>query len=741
MRVDATLSTSASFAARSIATGRSFIDRVDPLEPKKANVLAGAKSIDSGIRSVVTVPVIVGDELPGVVQLRSPYPDAFTQDSVALLELVAIKVAPAIKRLESVITQQSFAKSGKTANQKLDTVEIYKRLAAELFEVIQFQQLTVTGWNPDWSTIEYVRGQNLGDVGESGAHDSDFSQSDRHEGSEGSDQDSGRSDPSMDLPVEFGFNSRVQVLVGPPELPTKVLTLIRVAELGVPHTPVSSRITPAITTTGKSDAEAVVRLESELAESQSRYRDLYDNAMNMLFSVSLETGLITDCNQEVLEEFGYTSEEFIGMHRLQLFPPESHKHANALWAKFKRTGLVTGAEVRAVRSDGSNLIVSIRERAIRDRTGQIVSSHSVWRDVTEDVRFRTSFEQAQHALDSTTDMVVIHDLDTRCLYVNDAFVIVTGYDRDDVVGRFPPIQGSEQRNESPECWAVAKAGQVWSGTYPAYRKDGTMYDEQSTLAPVFDDRDEISSFVAIKRDITDMLEADHLISQSLAEQELISVVEHELRSPLAAVINFVDLLRKSDGSRPEILESLKSSTSALATAISDLGSLKSDAAARLSMNSKYDNISVLLDDAISRSTALIAKKKLNLKVTVDNDPAVVKLEIDSYRITQVFSNLITNAVRYSSSGSNIEIELDRCANFTRFRIYNEGAGVSDSELEMVTHPYFSGSQSRKSQGTGSGIGLALSAAIVKSHGGYMNVRSKADEFFEVEVLLPNPSLG
>ena len=82
------------------------------------------------------------------------------------------------------------------------------------------------------------------------------------------------------------------------------------------RTQVSSRITPAITTTGKSDAEAVVRLESELAESQSRYRDLYDNAMNMLFSVSLETGLITDCNQEVLEEFGYTSEEFIGVHRL-----------------------------------------------------------------------------------------------------------------------------------------------------------------------------------------------------------------------------------------------------------------------------------------------------------------------------------------------------------------------------------------------------------------------------------------
>ncbi len=493
------------------------------------------------------------------------------------------------------------------------------------------------------------------------------------------------------------------------------------------------------------ESEAVVRLQSQLAESELRYRELYDNSPDMLISVNTETGLITDCNQAALDEFGYSSEEFIGMDRLKLFPPESLRHANALWAKFKLTGLVKGAEIRATRSDGSDLIVSIHAKAVRDSAGRIVSSHSVWRDITEDVRHRASCEQARHALDSTTDMVAIHDLDTRYLYVNDAFVAGTGYDRDYVIGQYPPIQGSGQgsgqRNESPESWATAEAGRVWSGTYPAYRKDRTMYYEQSTLAPVLDDRGEISSFIAIKRDITDMLEAESLINKSLAEHELISVVEHELRSPLAAVINFVDLLRKSDGSRPEILEALKSSASALATAISDLANLSSDASAQLSIDRKPENISQLLTNTILRSATVIEKKKLNLSVTVEEDPAVIELEIDASRITQVFSNLINNAVRYSPDGSDIEIELDRSGSFTRFRIYNKGAGVSGSELGMVTHPYFSGASSRNSLESGSGIGLALSAAIVKLHGGYMNVRSQPDEFFEVEVLLPNPGLG
>ena len=258
---------------------------------------------------------------------------------------------------------------------------------------------------------------------------------------------------------------------------------------------------------------------------------------------------------------------------------------------------------------------------------------------------------------------------------------------------------------------------------------------------MLDDRGEISSFIAIKRDITNMLEAESLINKSLAEHELISVVEHELRSPLAAVINFVDLLRKSDGSRPEILEALKSSASALATAISDLADLSSDASPQLSIERKPENISLLLTNTILRSATVIEKKNLNLSVTVDEDPAVIELEIDASRITQVFSNLINNAVRYSPDGSDIEIELDRSGSFTRFRIYNKGAGVSGSELEMVTHPYFRGASSRSSLESGSGIGLALSAVIVKSHGGYMNVYSEPDEFFEVEVLLPNPGLS
>ena len=152
-----------------------------------------------------------------------------------------------------------------------------------------------------------------------------------------------------------------------------------------------------------------------------------------------------------------------------------------------------------------------------------------------------------------------------------------------------------------------------------------------------------------------------------------------------------------------------------------------------------EDVSVLLASVIERSRFLAKSKTINLKIDINRDPSVVQLDVDAARITQVFANLVSNAVRYSPAGSDIEVTLDRRQRFTRFRVYNEGTGVNREELKMVAHPYFRGTNTGNSPEPGSGIGLTLATAIVESHGGHMKLRSDPDEFFEVEVLLPNPN--
>ena len=95
-------------------------------------------------------------------------------------------------------------------------------------------------------------------------------------------------------------------------------------------------------------------------------------------------------------------------------------------------------------------------------------------------------------------------------------------------------------------------------------------------------------------------------------------------------------------------------------------------------------------------------------------------------------------MRYSPAESRVEIRLDQNERFTRIRIYNEGVGVDETDLTRVTQLYYRGESSQNSSEVGSGIGLAFSDAIIKALGGHMLVRSEPDEFFEVEILLPNP---
>ena len=357
------------------------------------------------------------------------------------------------------------------------------------------------------------------------------------------------------------------------------------------------------------------------------------------------------------------------------------------------------------------------------------------------VKLRDSFSRAQHALDSSSEMVSIHDAHTAYLYVNDAFVVGTGFSRDETIGRLPPLRASKPRTEfSGDNWELVKSGTPWSGTYSANRKDGSVYYCLSTLTPVFDHSGEISSYLSIKRDVTDQFIAESLITRSRAKQELVSTVEHELRSPLAAVINFVDLLQISEERRPEIIQALKVSATELASTINDLRSVNSSSDAQLRVSKANASISSLLDNVLARSAVLLEKKRLNLEVVVDKDPSVDELEVDGLRITQLISNLLTNAIRYSPDGNRIKVSLDASGAFTRLVVYNEGVGVSGDEIAMLSHPFFRGTSSGNSDALGSGIGLALSTAIVEAHDGYINFRSDKDEFFEVEVLLPNANL-
>ena len=158
-----------------------------------------------------------------------------------------------------------------------------------------------------------------------------------------------------------------------------------------------------------------------------------------------------------------------------------------------------------VRPDGSVKWLSVnavplREGPAGDVTGAIVS----FTDIGERLAAEQQLRKLSRAVEQSPESIVITDLDGAIEYVNDAFTRISGYERDDVLGKNPRILASGLTPPSTyeELWRAMGAGQSWRGEFINRRKDGTQYVEIAHIAPVRGRDGRVANYVAIKEDVT-----------------------------------------------------------------------------------------------------------------------------------------------------------------------------------------------------------------------------------------------
>lgn len=140
----------------------------------------------------------------------------------------------------------------------------------------------------------------------------------------------------------------------------------------------------------------LTRTSEQVQESEEKYRDLYDNAPDMFFSVDSKTANIIECNQTLTNALGYTKEEIIGRLIFDVYTPDSAEHAKAnVFPVFVKTGTIIGEELQLQRKDGSKIDVSLNVTAVRDEEGNILYSRSVLRDITMQKKLELQLQQSQ----------------------------------------------------------------------------------------------------------------------------------------------------------------------------------------------------------------------------------------------------------------------------------------------------------------------------------------------------------
>lgn len=323
-----------------------------------------------------------------------------------------------------------------------------------------------------------------------------------------------------------------------------------------------------------------------------------------------------------------------------------------------------------------------------------------------------------------------------------------------------------------ECWAdEAARSKLQTGLYRAsggefVRYTGEIVNLEGTRAvvdlsikPIFSSDGEIDFFIVEGRDITaikrmeferdrERQHADALHKLNDMKNEFVSQVSHELRTPLASIIGFAQTLLRSPNLAPEkatqFLNIILDDGRRLERLVEDLLDISRIESGKTSLITEPTSIAQILDYA----THIIATEAESKRITITHDytPNTLPfLALDNDRITQVFVNLLANAVKFTPPDGSITIRITHDKEHLSVSIADTGVGIPASDVPRLFEKFYRAKQrdSDDKEIRGTGLGLAIAKQIVELHGGTIRVESTVGKGSIFTVTLPystEPSL-
>jgi two-component system cell cycle sensor histidine kinase/response regulator CckA len=370
--------------------------------------------------------------------------------------------------------------------------------------------------------------------------------------------------------------------------------------------------------------------------------------------------------------------------------------------------------------------------AMPDSCGGLIVHFS---DITEKKAAEKTMTSLVTAIEQTEEQVVITDLSGTIQYCNPAFEMVTGYSKSDAIGQNSRIlkSGKHGAEYYQEMWKTLGAGKVWKGNVTNRKKNGPLYEEESTISPIRDSSGQVTGFVAVKRDIT---ERQELMRQFLQAQKMESVgrlaggVAHDFNNLLTVINGYADFVATSLGQQDSLWPSVNQIRKAGERAASLTKQLLAFSRKQI-FEPKMLDLNVTIRDFDRMLERLIGE---NIKLTTRLDPVLGQVLADPEQVHQVLMNLVVNAHDAMPDGGNLDISTlnvdvsDHEAAFhpqakpglyVMIAVTDNGTGMDEETRQRIFEPFFT----TKGPERGTGLGLSTVYGIVQQSGGWIDVSS------------------
>jgi PAS domain S-box-containing protein len=488
---------------------------------------------------------------------------------------------------------------------------------------------------------------------------------------------------------------------------------------------------------------------------------LVDSVQDYAIFLLGPTGEIRSWNAGAGRIFGYTADEVIGSSFARMYPEVdivAQKPQNEL-AVASATGRIEDEGWR-VRKDGKRFWVNTVITALRNSDGTVRGFAKVTRDLTErreaDERLRQSEELFRLLVESVRDYAIFM-LDTNGMVTswNAGAERIKGYKPAEIIGRSYATFFTEEdlRAGKPEreLELARERGAIEDEGWRV-RKDGTRFWANAVLTAVHGSHGELRGYAKVLRDITDRkvaeetqralleqrearmqaeqerqrAEAAYHVAQEAnrAKDEFMMTLSHELRTPMTAVLGWSRLLptlHRDDELFADAIAAIARGAELQARLIDDVLDVSRIVSGKLRLRPERVDLATVLDAAVESVRQSADAKSISINRSYA--PALGSALVDGTRLQQVVWNLLTNAVKFTTSGGAVHLIARRSESNVQIIVSDTGEGIEPTFLPHVFEPFRQAENPRTRVHGGLGLGLSIVRYIVEAHGGTIQAES------------------
>jgi len=484
-----------------------------------------------------------------------------------------------------------------------------------------------------------------------------------------------------------------------------------------------------------------------LQESERKYRELVEHANSIILRWTPD-GCLTFVNEYGLKFFDFTAEQLIGQHVVGTIVPEIESTSRDLRPLME--GILKDPKIfekntnENMRRNGERVWIDWTNKAVLDEHGQIKEVLSIGTDITERRRAEAQIAEQAAFLDKARDAITARDLDGNILYWNHGAENVYGWKREEAIGRkigdlvfCDPVQYEEHNRR------IMTHGE-WSGELRLLTKNRREIIIESRLTLIRDAAGNPKSVLGINTDITErkIIEAQFLRAQRMESiGTLAGGIAHDLNNILTPILMSIDALKTKsfDPQAVKMLESIGVSAKRGADIVRQLLTFaRGIQGERVEIKPQHllQDLELIIKD--------IFPKDIRLQLAIPEETWTI--QGDPTQMHQVLLNLCLNARDAMPDGGDLHLGIKHCTldepyvrnyhakagPYVKFSVIDQGTGMPPEILDKIFEPFFTTKDINK----GTGLGLSTVSAIVKSHGGFIDVYSELGNGTTFHIYLP-----